>query len=64
MLHRYAGLMNGTQCFCGGTSEVFGQMLKHGCNLSCSDNVTQTCGGDGTYSVYDTGQSGMWNTFI
>nr|XP_045606132.1 putative tyrosine-protein kinase Wsck [Procambarus clarkii] len=52
-LMRYAGLLNGNECLCG---DVFSGNPSDLCNVQCLSNSTQTCGGDGVMSVYETGQ--------
>lgn len=49
--YRYAGLVYYGVCYCGQT--VNGPHAEESqCNLPCKGNETQTCGGNGIFSVY------------
>jgi hypothetical protein len=49
--YRYAGLVYYGVCYCGQT--VNGPKVEEAqCNLPCNGNNTQTCGGNGIFSVY------------
>jgi hypothetical protein len=49
--YRYAGLVYYGVCYCGQT--VNGPEAEESqCNLPCNGNQTQTCGGNGIFSVY------------
>jgi len=48
--YRYAGLQYSKQCFCGNSYGKYGR--ANNCNMRCSGNYNQTCGGVWANSVY------------
>ena len=57
MNNTIAGLEYGTQCFCGSalTSQA-SQTIIQSCNVPCSGNSSETCGGSYRLSVYSNGR--------
>lgn len=51
--YRYAATQFGSHCFCGNAYGRHGQ--ADNCNMACSGDRSQTCGGHTANSVYDTG---------
>jgi hypothetical protein len=51
--YRYAGVQYGESCLCGQSYGRFGQAAN--CNVACTGNPRQVCGGGNANSVYDTG---------
>jgi len=49
---KYFGLQNSSQCFCGNSYGKFG--LSNNCQMSCSGNAQQKCGGNYVNSVYES----------
>ena len=49
---RYAGLQNGTKCFCGNS---YGRYGPDKCNVRCPNDFQDVCGGELKNSVYETG---------
>ena len=49
---KYAGLENSTQCFCGNSYGKYGESKN--CNMKCSGNPNEICGGLWAMSVYST----------
>ena len=53
---RFAGLTRGNQCYCG-TDEINinqrSQKRDKDCNVECSGNNDEVCGGRATLSVYN-----------
>ena len=53
--YRYAGLQFYQECYCGNSSfEKFGK-FNSGCNLPCTGDNNQKCGGRERNSVYEIG---------
>jgi len=50
--YKYAGLLNGQQCYCSATT---GSAANETCSVPCTGNSTLTCGGNQTISAYETG---------
>ncbi|MGD0525634.1 MAG: WSC domain-containing protein [Polyangiaceae bacterium] len=50
--YAYAGAQYGSQCFCG--NSYGGQGTSTNCNMACSGNGAETCGGSYANSVYAT----------
>jgi glucan endo-1,3-alpha-glucosidase len=50
---KYAGVQYGSSCFCGNSYGKYGTATD--CNMACSGNGTETCGGAWANSVYETG---------
>ncbi len=48
--YAYAGVQYGKQCFCGDSYGKYGTATD--CNMTCSGNSTETCGGSYANSVY------------
>ena len=53
--YKYAGLQSSTQCHCGNQYNSHGEVQKNKCNLKCSGNSKQKCGGNVQKSIYYTG---------
>jgi WSC domain len=51
--YTYAGVQYGTQCFCGDSYGKYGS--SSGCNMKCSGNSSETCGGTWANDIYSTG---------
>ena len=49
---RYFGVQYGNQCFCGNRYGRYGQATDADCNMRCSGNQAQLCGGNWRNSVY------------
>lgn len=60
--YKYCGLQYSTWCFCGNRYGTYGR--ANNCNMKCSGNKGQTCGGTWANDVYSTGASsttvGCW----
>jgi hypothetical protein len=54
--YKYAGVQDGSQCFCGSGNYSSQGANSTGCNMQCTGNSAETCGGNGANSVY-TAQS-------
>ena len=61
----YAGVQLAYQCFCGNTSpperstcSAFADKCYNVCDMKCSGNSSQTCGGTWAMNVYSTGKEG------
>jgi hypothetical protein len=54
----YSGTEFGTYCFCGNDYRRLGQLDDSACNVGCSGDQTQTCGGSWANSVYATSDTG------
>ena len=53
--YKYAGAQYGNQCFCGNSYGRYGQNLGNSCNMLCSGNNVEICGGSWANSIYPTG---------
>ncbi|XP_055997900.1 uncharacterized protein LOC130047286 [Ostrea edulis] len=54
----FAGLQNSSDCFCGDSHDRNPRAKSESeCNLPCTANRNEMCGGIGRMSVYDTGVS-------
>jgi hypothetical protein len=53
--YQYAGVQDGYQCFCG-NNNYSSQGASTSCNVACTGNSAETCGGNGANGVY-TAQS-------
>jgi hypothetical protein len=53
--YKYAGLQYSRQCFCDNDYGAFGP--SDNCNMECSGNASQICGGTWANSVYSIGQA-------
>jgi hypothetical protein len=47
-----AGLYNATTCVCGNTFDVNLEIDDSNCNLKCSGNANEICGGHSFFSLY------------
>ncbi len=54
--YAYAGTQYGSQCFCG--NSYGGQGSSNDCNMPCSGDGSETCGGSWANDVYATGANG------
>jgi len=54
--YEFFGVQNGTKCFCGTTFSNNG--ISEDCNVACSGDSYEICGGSTVNSVYFTPQSG------
>lgn len=54
--HRFAGLMNGQQCYC--ISKFGRNGPSNSCKLACINDSHNYCGSTEAMSVYSTGQQG------
>ncbi len=47
-------LKNRNECYCGNTYGLYGTAESKGksCNMTCSNNLNETCGGSGANSIY------------
>ena len=52
---RYAGVENGDACYCGNADDKFIPTDSGQCNIPCTGNPGQFCGGSWRLQVYDTG---------
>jgi endo-1,4-beta-xylanase len=55
--YAYAGTQDGSQCFCANSYGAYGQ--SDACDMACSGDATETCGGPWANSVYATGVGGQ-----
>ena len=56
---QYAGLQYSNQCFCGNSYGKLGK--SNNCNMPCSGNSQEICGGNWANSVYQVQNSTTWN---
>ena len=49
---KYAGTQFSTHCFCGNQYGSYGE--ANNCNMNCSGNIDQICGGSWANSVYQS----------
>jgi hypothetical protein len=54
--YKYAGVQYGQQCFCGNSYGRYGSSTS--CNMACTANAGETCGGTWANDVYATGATG------
>ena len=52
--YAYAGVQHGTFCHCGSSYGQFGALPESACNVPCTGDAHQTCGGSWSSSVYNT----------
>jgi len=57
---RYAGVQYGTQCFCGNSYGSYGRATN--CDMECSGDKSQMCGGSWANSVYKADGLNVSNT--
>ncbi|XP_067943055.1 sialate:O-sulfotransferase 2-like [Watersipora subatra] len=57
--YKYAGLQ-GNQCYCGDSLEKYCQVKDDQCNIECSGERQQSCGGANRNSFYSTNYLGCW----
>jgi len=50
--YSYAALQWSVQCFCGNNFGTYGKTAESNCNMACSGNSAETCGGPYANSVY------------
>jgi hypothetical protein len=50
--YRYAGVQHGSQCFCGSSYGKYGKATD--CNMACSADAAEICGGSWANSIYST----------
>jgi len=48
-----AGLEFGKECFCGNALQTYSAIGYTGCNMACSGNASEICGGSSRLSVYN-----------
>ena len=62
--HMYAGLQNGSGCWCGDNYNKYGEADEAYCNKTCSGNDEQLCGGEYRNSVVKLSKyiSSVWST--
>lgn len=60
--NRFAGLMNGQQCYCG--SKYGRKGMSTSCTVPCSVDPSNFCGSQEAMSIYATGQKGTSNIII
>ncbi len=53
--YQFAGTQSASECFCGNSYGVFGAD-PNGCNMQCTGNSAEICGGGSRNSVYR-----VWN---
>ena len=51
---RYAGVENGDACYCGNADDKFIPTDPKECNIPCTGDQSQFCGGSWRLQVYDT----------
>ncbi|PVF97904.1 WSC-domain-containing protein [Serendipita vermifera] len=49
---KYAGVEYGVECYCANEIGGTGQTANAGCNMPCSGDATQTCGGGNRINIY------------
>jgi regulator of protease activity HflC (stomatin/prohibitin superfamily) len=54
----FAGTQWGSQCFCGNSYGRYGRLPESTCNMGCSGNPSEKCGGWWANSVYQVGRTG------
>ncbi len=52
---KYAGVQYGSQCFCGNSYGKYGK--SNSCNMKCSGNANEICGGFWANLIFGTGQN-------
>ncbi|MGA2987658.1 MAG: SPFH domain-containing protein [Terriglobia bacterium] len=52
----FAATQWGSQCFCGNSYGRYGRLPESSCNLGCSGNPSEKCGGWWASSVYEVGK--------
>jgi WSC domain-containing protein len=52
---RFAATEYGSQCFCGNSYGKYGQLPASRCDMDCSGNPSEKCGGTWASSVYEVG---------
>ena len=57
---RYYGLQNGDECHCGDNDADFLPADQYQCNMPCSGNFDETCGGSWRMNVYKIKQEPSW----
>ena len=57
---RYYGLQNGDECHCGDNDSDFLPADQYQCNMPCSGNCDETCGGSWRMNVYKIKQEPTW----
>jgi hypothetical protein len=52
-------LKNRSECYCGNTYGLYGTAESKGksCNMTCSNNLNETCGGENANSVFKINQT-------
>ena len=55
----FAATQWGSQCFCGNTYGKYGQVPESSCNMGCSGNPSEKCGGWWANSVYSVPRQGF-----
>jgi hypothetical protein len=57
---QYAGLEFGQECYCGASIQNGGQPIADkSCNMACTADKTQYCGGRGAINIYKSSQSSL-----
>ena len=51
---KYAGLQNGTSCWCGNKGPSHGNIREGECDIPCPGNVAQICGSATKMNIFDT----------
>ncbi|MCJ1408115.1 hypothetical protein MMC19_002188, partial [Ptychographa xylographoides] len=51
--YRLAGLEYASQCFCGNALQQYSALGFTGCNMACTGNSSELCGGSSRLSVYN-----------
>jgi len=59
----YSGLQNGDQCWCGNTYGFLGTAPSTDCNIKCTSNSKELCGGVYRNSIYLVGEMGYVGCF-
>ena len=54
----FAATQWGSQCFCGDSYGKYGRLPESSCNMGCSGNASEKCGGWWASSVYEVGRRG------
>ena len=55
--YKYAGTQYSKECFCGDSYDKYGP--ADNCDMACSGDASQTCGGTWALQVYEIGKGFM-----
>ena len=61
--YTYAGMADGYECYCGNSEDNLNG-LSTDCNVPCSGDSNNICGGDDSLSVYKIGTFQILSMFL